>query len=185
MVTKTKLSTKAYCIPSLKLDLLPCSGLGGFSTTNTRHRCTCILSSRKNGNKVYGRIWKRSNDGLLVVTIIPLRECSNMNTMYCITSNQTMQAMRTWAAISDTDMLWHHRMAHLDMLIVREMIQRSQYGIKPIDKKPSWNLTACDQTKRTKSAWSGILIGSSEDITIHDYLCEPMQSTTYRRINIS
>lgn len=68
--TNTKLSTKPYCISSLKVDLSSCSRLDDFGTANTSHRGRCTLFSKRNGNTVYESISKRCNNGLFSATVV-------------------------------------------------------------------------------------------------------------------
>lgn len=92
---------------------------------------------------VYGSIRKRSDDVIFVASTILLRNSSNMNTLACVTSKQSMIAMRISATFTDAEMLGHDRMAHSDMHVVKEMIWEIQFGMKPIDNQDSRNDTTC------------------------------------------
>lgn len=45
--------------------------------------------------------------------------------------------MRTATTVSDTDMLWHNRMAQPSMHVFKKMKQMSQYVSQVIDKQHS------------------------------------------------
>lgn len=121
MGTKIKLLTKAFCIISLKLNLLSYRRWDDLGTTTTIHRDRCILSGSNNGNEVHGRIKKRGFEASLVDKIIRACKWSIMKFLACVTSKLSQRPMRTSGAAIDDDMLSHDRVAHLNMHILEGM----------------------------------------------------------------
>lgn len=123
-------------------------------------------------NVHFGRIRRRSSDGLYVAKLVGMSTyvTANVSKVRNIATGASDHA-KGWKAAGS----WHLRLEHTNKEVIKIITNSGKYGMTITNQLNSRRCQTCMMTKLPKRKYTGQLINGFRTATIHVDICGPMK----------